>query len=404
MGARGAGYALAGLITACTATTGLEAPDTEAPLEEADVCLELTADASLSELTLDYVLRIATADVVFLVDVTGSMGGEVAAIREGLRARLAPALFATSPGTRRGVATFADFPVAPHGSPSDAPFVLGQPPTDELAAVENAVAALEASGGNDAPESQVEALFQLASGAGAGGFIPPSRCPEGTVGGGCFRVEATPVVLLLTDAGTHNGPGGDFSYTAPEVRGLAARYEDARDALRARGARVLGLFSGTRPEFRAHVERIAADSGAVGDDGAPLVVDIGSAGEGRDEAVAEVVGRLVAESPADIDLVLSDVEGDDGDALALLRDVVAAPPRPAGGGRAVDGRYEDVRPGTRVAFTLRFDVDALAPRAVVQRFRLRVTIRGDGVVALERRTVDLVIPAERGEGCPQPGD
>ncbi|MEO0325357.1 MAG: vWA domain-containing protein [Myxococcota bacterium] len=405
MGSQGRRIALAlaftacAALTACTARTGLDAPSLDTPGEAPDECLELTADNPLVVLSLPYTLRIATADILFLVDVTGSMGGEVAAIREGLRTRLAPALFATIPGTRIGVASFADFPVRPHGSPSDAPFVLLQRPTEDLDVVEAAVAELAASGGNDEAESQVEALFQLASGTGAGAFIAPVVCPPGTVGGGCFRPDATPVVLVITDAGSHNGPDGVAPYTAPEVRGLASSYEDARDALRRRGARVLGLFSGTDSGFRGQLERVARDSGAVGEDGAPLVVDIGRAGERLDEAAAEVVGRLVEESPVDVDLLLEDVGGDDGDALALVRAVELDPPRPPSGAQVTEGGYANVLPGTRIGFTLRFDLGAVAPRPQAQRFRLVATLRGDGAVALQRRTIDLVVRGG-GEGCP----
>ena len=400
---RGAAGVLVALVAGCAATTGLDVPVRGDPGGPADACLELGAPSGPADIVIPYVLRIATADVVFLVDVTGSMGGEVAAIRDGLRTRLAPALFATIPGTRLGVATFADFPVSPHGSPADMPFALVQRPTEALAEVEEAVASLLASGGNDAPESMTEALFQLAEGTGAAGFVPPARCPAGTGGGGCFRPDATPVILLLTDAGAHNGPGGEFAYTAPEVRDLAARYDEARDALRRRGARVLGLFSGVRGDFRAHLDTVARDTGAVGEDGVPLVFDIGMAGERLDEGVAALVGRLVEESPVDVDLVLRDGAADDGDALALVSDIVVAAPVPASGARVVSAGYESARPGTRLSFTIRLRDPGLTPGPEPRRFRLEATLRGDGAVDLLRRRIDVVVPSLTGEGCPQTG-
>ncbi|MEM1414794.1 MAG: hypothetical protein AAGH15_07830, partial [Myxococcota bacterium] len=171
-------------------------------------------------------------------------------------------------------------------------------------------------------------------------------------------------------------------------------------ALDALGARVLGLFSGTAVGARADLERIARDTGAVGEDGAPLVSDIGLDGRDLDEGVAEVVRRLVDEGRFDVSLELEDASDDAGDALALVRDVVAAPPTPAAGASVLGDAYAGVVPGTRLRFVLSLSAEDLPPSPGPRRYRLVATVRGDGVLPLERRVIDLVVPGAEGAGCP----
>jgi hypothetical protein len=227
------------------------------------------------------------ADVLFLMDTTGSMSGEIAQIQARLRDTIIPGLAAEIADVRFAVARFDDFPVGGYGSGSDRPFELRQAITSSVTATQTAVNGLAASGGGDGPESQVEALYQSATGAGIGTWTPPASCGSG-VGYPCFRSGATPIVLLFTDADFHNGPGGAYSYAG--VSPTPHTYAQAVAALNGIGAKVLGLMSGSAA--RDDLEAIARDTGALAADGSPIVFDIGSDGRLLGPEVVRAVQTL----------------------------------------------------------------------------------------------------------------
>src|SRR5688500_9256551 len=232
----------------CGAKTGLDVPDAspdsgrdggaDAGVDAAIPCIEIPLDGGIIEVPLDIEAELARADVLFLVDTTASMQDEIDQIRDGLRDRIAPGISAAIPDSALGVASFDDFPADPCGQAGDAPFELLTPITDDLTRVQAAVDALELGNGVDRPESQVEALYQVATGAGLGSYVPPSfGCPSGGVGYPCFRPEALPVVLLFTDAPFHSGPGGSNPYTCTPTP-PPHDYSDAVEALTRLGIRV----------------------------------------------------------------------------------------------------------------------------------------------------------------------
>jgi len=165
--------------------------------------------------TLTFEPRIQRADVLFLVDTTGSMGGTISGLRTSLSS-LVTMIRGMIPDTAFGVAEHRDFPLSPYGGSSDRPFNLQQRITTNMSDISAGVSALTASGGFDGPESQIEALYQAATGDGfrsSGGstwvdpFVPsagfdPSR-GHGMIGGAGFRMDALPIIILATDIGFH---------------------------------------------------------------------------------------------------------------------------------------------------------------------------------------------------------
>jgi len=228
----------------------------------------------------------SVADVLFLVDTTGSMSGEIDEIQRNLTGAIIPGLSTEVDDLRFAVARFDDFPVGGYGTGTDVPFEAVAASTSDATATQNAVNGLAAAGGGDLPESQVEALYQAATGDGLSPWIPPADCPSGTVGYSCFRAGAQPIVLLFTDAPFHNGPDGSEPYTGVDG---AHDYAQAVSALNGIGAKVLGLWSGS--EARPDLERIARDTGAVDASGAPIVFDIGTDGA---RLAADVVSAVRA--------------------------------------------------------------------------------------------------------------
>ncbi|MEM9195077.1 MAG: vWA domain-containing protein [Myxococcota bacterium] len=398
----------------CGSKTGLDAPDAESDaMTDADAeitipCVELPGpNADPIELPLDTEAQLASADVVFLIDVTASMQDEIDRIRDQLRDRLAPAIEGAIPDAQFAVASFADFPVDPFGAQEDSPFELLLPMSSDLSRVQAAVDSLNLGNGRDEPESQVEALYQIATGEGLGTdddpIIPPLLgCPAGGSGYPCFRDEALPVILLFTDAPFHNGPEGRNGYPSGRIVPAPHTYEQARVALNELEVRVIGFDSGDG-EAERDLRQLAIDTGAFSTDGSPLVSDIGRRGERLGTQVVDTIRRFAEGVVFDVDLVLNDpMPGDGVDVTSFVEEVVPLRAVPADGVESIDveaGIFRGVRSGTRVVFQLSLRNDILTPGPEPQEFFLEVIFRGDGRTQLARRLVRLVIPGEDGAGC-----
>ena len=139
------------------------------------------------------------ADVYFLADTTGSMGGVLAAVQAGAN-NILTTLSGLGLDLMFGVGNYKDFPPA---SPS--PFSHQLAPTNIAATITTAIGAWSASGGGDIPEGQFLALDRLA------------QPPGGSVG---WRPSAKRIIVWFGDA-----PGHDPICTA--LSGLASAITEA---------------------------------------------------------------------------------------------------------------------------------------------------------------------------------
>lgn len=264
-------------------------------------------------------------DVYFLVDLSGSF-------RDDLRNFKAEApgiittLKASNSNIRFGLGRFEDYPISPFGraSSGDKAYERVVNLTFNDSAVRNAIAGLSTRFGDDAPESQLAALYQTATGAGqnlSGVGYPGASIPAGQQAN--FRSEAEKMIILWTDASFHlPGDPGSIPYPGPSFAQTSA-------AIRALGdAYVYGIFSGgaggtaaSLSQFRSNspgletadvssqdagsdLSQIVAATGAfAGEDGVdcdgdgdidisrgqPLVCGIGFTGEGVGDAILSLV-------------------------------------------------------------------------------------------------------------------
>ena len=390
----------AGVVTDAGTDSGVDSGTDAGPMP--DECIELPFMDPPSELRVSFVAQIQSAEIFFLVDVTGSMSDEIMQIRENLRTVIVPGLADSIPDIRIGVGHFADFPEPGlgYGADGDEVFRLLQAQTNDLERVQIAVDDLPLQSGSDTPESMVEALYQVATGDGIGEYVRARSCAAGLVGYPCFREGEPPIILAFTDAPSHNGPGGDEPYSGIFPR--PHTYDETVAALRGIGAKVLGLNSGDFGETgRAHLTALARDTGAVRPDGTPLVFDIGGDGRELGASVIEAVRILVEEVPIDVDVVLEDFPGDEVDATSFVQEIIAFEARPADGAIPRGDRFDEVRPGTRVEFRILLANDRIPQTDVAQSFFLNVALRGDGVNTLRETVVQIAIPP-RGGGvvCP----
>jgi hypothetical protein len=354
------------------------------------------------------------SDILFLVDNSSSMVGEIERIRSQLIDVLVPQIYERVSDARFGVAAFSDFGEREVGERSH-PFQLLLPVTDRVAAVLEAVERIELEYGGDNPESQLEALYQTATGEGLGVYIEPGpECADDGRAGVCFRSGSFAIVMLFTDAPMRDVlgimPSGEPSLF--EIQGevmnepfipVERGYDETIEALQEFSIRVVGLWSGgVEADGVDDMRRVARDTGAIDENGQPIVFDIGANGEALGAGVIGGLDGITAGSRHEVSLELEDADLLDGvDPRALVTGVRALRLEPGDRGTAAGDRFVDVRSGTRVFFELTFDASALPRTELDQRFPLRVSALASDGTRLSDETVDLVIAAE-GEVCPGP--
>lgn len=216
---------------------------------------------------LDFSTAIPGLDVFFLVDTTGSMGGEVQSLQSGIASTVLPGIQTTVSNSQFGVGALEDFPIYPYGnsdalsscgaglSRPDQPFQLIQAITSNVTAVAAGVNALSDSAGDpigcggDWPSSGIEGIYQAATGEGLFGPTP-TNVPPGPpgVGGVGFRKGAMPVIVTVTDADSHAAGAtgtctttGDQEAYSGSVASVAHTRAETKTALGKICARVVGI-------------------------------------------------------------------------------------------------------------------------------------------------------------------
>ncbi len=363
---------------------------------------------------LDFGTGISRADIFFLVDTSSSMGPSINNIQAGLRDTIIPEISDAIADVAFGVGEFEEFPEGSDGcSGADRPFTLHQRITDDLDDVEDGVARLDTPlglGGCIVPESHVEALYQTATGEGIGPWVDEMDCDgldDTYVGMPCFREGALPVVLLISDAPMHEGPGGVYPYSG--VDPAPHEWDDAVGALSDIGARVVGFaieasagwafYDGRRTHdiTREHMEETAEATGTVVD-GEPLVLDGPADGSGLSDTLVDGIVELAGGVVQDVDTTREDDPADAVDATRFIVSIVPDSAAPAANVSGMDeSTFFDVVPGTVVTFTVTFRNDFVPHGPVAQVFRATIVVRGNGVARLDERDVYVVIPSESGE-------
>lgn len=402
----------------CGAKTGLDTPEdamdassldasvlADVPEDVRPLCIEPSqGDADIEPLRVDLSIqaRLGAADVLFVVDRTGSMAEEIENIRASLRSVIVPGLIRTIPDLNLGLVTYADFPVAGYGAVDDRPFSLERPMGREFTALQGALGAVRAQGGGDSAEAMTEALFQVATGAGLRRnerefWIPPAGgCRVPGNGYACVRPRATPIIVLVADAPSHNGPGSSNSYEmgefSPSIE-FPHTYSQAVTALnRSLGAKIIGIHSGAGPQSgRGDLEAFARDTRSLGSDGRPLVFDINPDGTGLSEQVVSAVTRLVNEVRLDVSARAVDADGSGG--ASFVRAVRPREAMPMSNVARIEGGvFFGVVPGTTLRFDLEIDRTRIVRRRMAQRFTMRIEFLEGGRPTLGSRDLVIFVP------------
>ena len=192
--------------------------------------------------------RIRAADIVFVVDTTGSMGLTISAVQNSLSGQIIPGIVSAlgaGGDARYAVAAHGDFGegAIPGGQP-DGAMTLYQRLDANSSLSQNATMRLNAVGGGDGPESMVPAMHSLITGFGTAHYggtatrpvTPAVDCggDAGAYGWACFRPGRVPIMVLFSDAAWHTGPGQSNNYGGTPD---AALYSQLESAMMMRGSR-----------------------------------------------------------------------------------------------------------------------------------------------------------------------
>jgi hypothetical protein len=390
---------------------------------------------AMADRPLDFGTHVQQADVFFMMDRTGSMSAEVDALKANL-ANVVDRMLVEIPDIGVGVGGFAGFggphggacttflgiESCPDGPTGDVPFNLYGVITTERGQMLHDVNLLQADQGGANWASFNEALFQAATGDGVAPWVAPQVCEpvldeEGVRRGyPCFRPGSLPIMVVLTDSSSKNGPltSGEGVYNPADFdMGEPATYPATRDELLAIGARVVGVASidGCGPEIASptgvsQFEVYARDTGTVDAAGNPIVLTMGCDGTGLGDALVEAVRTLATETPQNITAVTRDGAdfpdmGTPGVDARLFIKAITPIHVVDGGGiiacpdaeRCDEYGFYGVRPGATVSFDVHFYNDFQRPAASAQIFRATILVMGNGVAQLDSRDVIIVVPA-----------
>jgi hypothetical protein len=280
--------------------------------------------------------------------------------------------------------------------------------------VSTAFDALMASGGGDGPESGTVALYELMTGAGgtwaSGGrtYTMPSyasSCVGTAWGAACFRDGALPIVIHFADICQHDGPPGDCD----DYVGISpppATWTQAIDAMRARGARYVGVNASSGPACATvtapggcstpgtcgsspcwFMRQTASQTGSVDVGGAELVYDLPSdttSTQTFSDTIVGAIHTIATRVPLD---VTTRVRGDSTDPEQIDERMFVASVAPSA--------FYGVVPGTRVTFRITFRNDFFVGETHVALFRAHIDVTS-GSTVLDTRDVFVVVPAIHG--------
>jgi len=301
---------------------------------------------------------VSALDVVFLTDVSGSYGSYIASMQTQTN-QIITDLLGRGIDVNFGVASFSDFPMAPYGDAAsgDKAYYLNQAVTSNTAAVTAAVASLDKPlhNGNDWPESQLEALFQVAGSKGLDinndsvytgvGELSPTDMG--------WRPGALRVVVFSTDAFFHDSdleagyPGHGFAAVLAELK--------AQDVL------VIGIQSGGNPLATTDVQRVVTATGGS-------MYNLGS----NTSLIASSIASALNAALAKINLSLEIVSGSEWLTLPLPADILAAPA------------------GSTQTFTV--NVQGIKNTTGTDKFYdVYVWVRGNGSAIIKRAKIPVVV-------------
>ncbi|HNW15142.1 MAG TPA: hypothetical protein PKM15_00415 [bacterium] len=402
-------------------------------IPEDDFYVKLPFEAPADEIRiLKFKTNVEKADVLILFDLSDSMSQESTNVKNGISSEIIGGISANITDVAFGLATFDDWKgLSRYSDPTegtnysgtgtlqhtDSIFSLVQPVTTDMSEITGSINGIQ-TGSLCGWEPHHEALYQVATGAGyTGDFyfettyvstnkcdvvgnyipeIPAANCTghEGNIGGGCFRNDAMPIIIMLSDEAFTNF-GAHFTWNIPYHT-----TEEAIAALNAINAKFIGIdswseetFWTTAPEndFKAISTATGSVDATTGD---PFFYKIGSDGTGLSDQIADAVFELTTNIKLDVWTARESVANPElVDTSLFIKALIPDSSDPVNAYFSKDTTtFYLVNPGAKVNFEIKFHNDFYEPdKAEATVFRAKINVLGDGAL-LDTREVVILVP------------
>ncbi|HEY8432191.1 MAG TPA: hypothetical protein VIL20_27655, partial [Sandaracinaceae bacterium] len=237
--------------------------------------------------------------------------------------------------------------------------------------------------GGGANESLFESVACVADPSVCGG----ADCRPGGIGCPAFRADAVRILVTITDE-----PNQCTSCSVNTAAAAGMRLRD-QDIV------FVGVDADASNAPQDHLQAIARAANSLDAHGEPLYVQGGEASVVT--AVTQAIQNIARNVPVFVSVEAVDLPDDDGDALQFIDHLVVSTNgedctevrsvADTDGDGAPDA-FPSLLPGTPVCWdVVPRENDRVAPTGVPQVFRARIVVRGDGSI-LDQRTVYFLVP------------
>lgn len=389
---------------------------------------------------LKFNTEIKKADIVFHFDLTGSMTSAIDTVKADIANIIIPGVKSVLDDPAFAIASYKHIDSTPH--------VMNQPVTTDTSKLTAALSNMSAPG-NGSIDSQYETLYQAASGAGFDGQLmefdvddcldnpigcianvdnfydvyrdinfPPQDCTGqmGTIGGGCFRDAALPILILMTDEALYDINKDLLSDTGGLVTAYRYKWNDsepdeghyrsevtaAMNAINAKFIGIMGtsLTSELLDTIQDRMEDIANDTDSKTATGEHFIFQVGYSGSGLSNELVTAIQDLLLNIKRDITTGQESISNIHGiDTTEFIKKIVTDSSIPANNYDSKDDDwFYNVRPNTELLFDVTFENTIFEPTTTESTlFLAKITVYGEGAL-LDTRNVYIIVPGIKDDG------
>ncbi|HSW61118.1 MAG TPA: hypothetical protein VLJ60_09975, partial [bacterium] len=348
---------------------------------------------------LDFSTDITKADILFLVDLSGSMDGEIANLKDGINNTLIGSIKSKIPDAGFGITTFEDF----DSYPNDYGTRVIQTITTNETTLKNTMSSVSALVGTGW-EPQMSAIYFSVTGE-ARGTTPAMNCStsEGSIGGACFRTGAMPIFIMMTDEAFETAYS---KYKVGASDWIFVSTNDAINELNSIKGKFIGVDSWNTGSFGVSpandLKAVSNGTGSVDGVADPFYYLINSNGTGLSTNVAAAVEYLAANVPMLVNTGKESITNPQSVDVTQFIKAITPVKRVVGGStvncpaECTAEAFQNVKPGTTVTFNIDFYNDFYPPvTSQATAFRAKINVFGEGSL-VDTREVYIIVPGKAG--------
>ncbi|HSW60645.1 MAG TPA: hypothetical protein VLJ60_07580 [bacterium] len=334
---------------------------------------------------LDFATDITKADILFLIDLSGSMSDEIANLKTGIKGTLISSIKNKIPDVGFGITTFDDKDYSDQGHR------IKQYITTNETTIKNSVDTVKTNSGAD--EVHTDALYYSATGE-AHGNVPAVNCSgkEGSIGGACFRSGALPIFIMMSDE----------KFVTDNNKKTAAQAVTAMNNI---NGKFIGIDSSSSGVVKTNYNTISQGTKSVDGSGTQFYYKIPTNGSGLSTNIADGVAYLAANVPMLVNTGRESITNPQSVDVTQFIKAVTPIKRVLSDTTVVNcptecttEAFQNVKPGTTVTFDIDFHNNFYEPTtSVTTVFRAKINVFGEGSL-VDSREVYIIVPGKTGTG------